>query len=128
MAINDLEAFDGLSIITTELDEMEVAHLLRVKSNLDLICQDCGSSRFVVQGFIPVEMEILTGEHIAITSVEYEKTILNRVVRCAHCNCVDFVTITNPTEEKNGEARSSTGSRKAGSKYVSCCRSSESKS
>jgi hypothetical protein len=128
MALKDLEAFDGLNIITTELDEMEVAHLLRVRSNLGLICQDCGSARFVVKGFVPVEMEILTGEHLVMTSVEYEKTILNRVVKCAHCDCTDFVAITNPTEEKDGEARSSIRSRKTGSKYVSCCRSSESES
>lgn len=93
MALTDLEAFDGLHLITTELDEIEVAHLLKTNENLSLVCQDCGGRRFEVTALIPVEMEILSGKHTVITHVDYKKTVVNRVERCVYCNGTDFVTI-----------------------------------
>ena len=98
MALKDLEAFDGLDVITTEMDEIEVGHLLKAGDNLSLICQDCGNSRFLVSGFIPVEMEILTGDHILVSHIDYKKVIVNRVLKCVYCGGTNFVTITN--EEK----------------------------
>ncbi len=100
MALTDLEAFDGLHLITTELDEIEVAHLLRANDSLSLVCQDCGGKRFKVTGLIPVEMEILSGKHIVITDVDYKKAVVNRVDTCAYCGSIDFVTIQ---EKDNGQ-------------------------
>ena len=93
MALTDLEAFDGLHCITTELDETEVAHLLRVNSNLGLVCQDCGGKRFKVSGLIQTEMEILSGKHTVIAGIDYKKVIVNRVEKCAYCGSEDFITI-----------------------------------
>lgn len=92
MALKDLEPFDGLSIITTEMDEIEVGHLLN--ENLSLLCQDCDSRRFTVEAFIPAELDVITGKHVAITQVDYKKVIVNRVIRCVHCGGTDFVTLT----------------------------------
>lgn len=110
MSLKNLEPFDQLSVLTTELDEAEVAHLLKVDEKLSLTCQDCGGSRFVVQGFIPVDLDILVGKHTIITSIDYKKIIVNRVVKCAHCSCTDFVMITEPSMEKeNGQKQSCAG-------------------
>lgn len=96
MALKDLKAFDGLKIITSETDEIEVGHLLKANKNLNLVCQDCGGRRFAVDAFIPASVEILTGEHIIMTHVDYKEVIVNRVLKCVHCDCTDFVTITEP--------------------------------
>jgi len=98
MALKDLEPFDGLQVLTSEADEIEVGHLLRVNKKLKLICQDCGGRRFAVEAFIPATVEILTGEHIVVTHVDYKKVVVNRVLKCVHCDSVDFVTITEPEE------------------------------
>jgi len=104
MALTDLKPFDGLSILTTEIDEIEVAHLVKVKPNLGLMCQDCGSRRFKVEGYIPVELEMLVEKHTIITDIDYKAIKVNRVVKCVYCFSTDFVTITNPTqEESNGQ-------------------------
>jgi hypothetical protein len=95
MSLSDLKPFGGLSVLTTELDEIEVGHLLRTSDLLSLICQDCGGKQFRITTLIPAEMEVITGEHIVITHVEYKETLVNRVVRCVHCNSEDFVTINN---------------------------------
>ena len=100
MALTDLEAFDGLHLLTTELDEIEVAHLLKADKNLGLICQDCGGRRFKVSALVPVEMDILSGRHTVITSVDYNKTVVNRVEKCVYCGSIDFVTIQ---EKDNGQ-------------------------
>lgn len=100
MALTDLEAFDTLSVMTTEMDEIEVAHLIKKKGNLDLLCQDCGGRRFKVEGFIPIEAEILAGRHTIMANINYKKVIVNRVTKCAHCNSIEFVAISNPDQEK----------------------------
>ena len=109
MSLTDLEPFDGLSVITSEIDEIEVAHLLHQGTKLGIICQDCGGRKFKVEGFIPVELELIANQHIAVTHIDYKKVIVNRVVRCVHCDCTDFVTITEATEEENGQEFSSVG-------------------
>jgi hypothetical protein len=108
MSRSDLEAFDGLNVITSEMDEIEVAHLLRKNANLSLMCQDCGGRRFTVQGFIPVEAEILAADHIVISHIDYQKVVVNRVLKCSHCAGTDFVTITE-AEEDDGQKQSSAG-------------------
>ena len=108
MSRSDLEPFDRLEVITTELDEREVAHLLQTSSNLKLICQDCEGRRFVAEGFIPVSLDILSGEHILVSHIDYRKIVVNRVLKCAHCGCDDLVTITDPVEDvSNGNNRKS---------------------
>lgn len=110
MPLKRLKPFDGLSVLTSEMDEIEVAHLLGGdKKNLSLTCQDCGGSRFKVQAFIPAELDILTGKHTVITHVDYKKVVVNRVVRCVHCDSTDFVMITEPEENKDGQKHSSIG-------------------
>ncbi len=102
MALTDLKPFDGLSIITSEMDEIEVGHLLKADKNLSLICQDCGSQRFEAAGFIPVNVEILTGDkHIILAHVDYKEVIINRVIKCVHCGSTDFITITEPSNGEN---------------------------
>jgi hypothetical protein len=104
MALKDLEAFNGLSIITSEMDEIEVGHLLKAHPTLGLICQDCGGQRFKAEAYIPAEIEILTGsEHILLTNVEYKKVAVNRVLECATCQSTDFITITESQENNNGQ-------------------------
>ena len=109
MPLRKLEPFDGLSVLTSEMDEIEVAHLLGGDKNLSLTCQDCGGKRFKVQAFIPAELDILTGEHTVITHVDYKKVVVNRVVRCVHCDSTDFVLITESEEDKDGQKHSSVG-------------------
>jgi DNA-directed RNA polymerase subunit RPC12/RpoP len=94
MSLKTLEAFDGLSVITSEMDEIEVGHLLKATEDLSLVCQDCDGKRFTVQGYVPVAAEIISGKHVVVAHVEYEKLIVNRVVKCTHCGSTDFVTIT----------------------------------
>jgi hypothetical protein len=94
MARKDLKAFDGLNLLTTEMDEIEVAHLVKAKSNLSLVCEDCGGRRFVAEGFIPVSLNILTGEHIIISHIDYKEILVNRVNKCITCGCTDFIPIT----------------------------------
>ena len=108
MGRNKLEPFDGLSVITTETDEIEVAHLLKQNTNLSLICQDCGGKRFEVEGFIPVGLNILAENHIVVSHIDYEKIVVNRISKCSHCGGVDFVTLTN-SEKKDGQKQSGTG-------------------
>lgn len=104
MALRDLEPFDGLSIITSEMDEIEVGHLLKATPTLGLICQDCGGQRFKAEAYIPAEVEILTGsEHLLLTNVEYKKVVVNRVLGCAICQSTDFITITESQESDNGQ-------------------------
>jgi len=98
--LKKLKPFDGLSVITSEMDEIEVGHLLKATEELSLVCQDCDSKRFKVEAFIPVEAEILTGEHIVLAHVDYKEVIVNRVLKCAHCDSTDFVTITEHNKEK----------------------------
>ena len=102
MAITDLKPFDGLSVLTTEADEIEVAHLLKTNKLLGLVCQDCGGKRFKVQAFIPTELEVITGEHIVITHIDHKETVVNRVAKCVHCGSEDFVTITNIGSDDDG--------------------------
>lgn len=99
MALRDLEPFDGLSVITSEMDEIEVGHLLKADKTLGLICQDCGGQRFKAAAYIPAKVEILTGKHIVLAAVDYEKVIVNRVLECVHCQGVDFITITESSQE-----------------------------
>lgn len=94
MALKDLKPFEGLSIITSEMDEIEVGHLLKADKSLSLICQDCGGQRFKAAAYIPVDIEILTGEHIIITHVDYKEVQVNRVLECVQCHSKDFITIT----------------------------------
>ncbi len=101
MALKDLEPFEGLSVITTEMDEIEVGHLLRVNKDLSLTCQDCGSNRFKVEAFIPVELDMIAGKHTIITHIDHKKVIINRVVKCAYCDCTDFITLDNSGQEKD---------------------------
>ena len=101
MALTDLEPFDGLSIITSEMDEIEVAHLLKKNSALSLMCQDCGSKRFMAVGYIPVEVEMLSGKHTILTDIDYKKLVINRVVKCAHCNSSEFAIINNSKQGKD---------------------------
>jgi DNA-directed RNA polymerase subunit RPC12/RpoP len=100
MSLTDLIPFDGLSVLTTEMDEIEVAHLLN--ESLDLTCQDCGGRRFEVEAFIPATLEILAGKHTIVTHVDYHNVNVNRVIRCVHCHSIDFVNITDPGDENNG--------------------------
>ena len=109
MSRTDLEPFDRLQVLTTEIDEIEVAHLLQVNPNIRLICQDCGGRRFTAEGFIPVGLEILTGEHIVVSHIDYKKVVVNRVLRCSHCGSEDLITITNP-EENDGQQNSARSS------------------
>ena len=104
MSLTDLKPFDGLSIITSELDEIEVGHLLKTNKGLSLICQECDGRRFEAVGFIPVNVEILTGDkHVALAHVNYEEVIISRVIKCVHCGSKDFITITEPNNgESNG--------------------------
>jgi hypothetical protein len=102
MGLKDLKPFDGLSVLTSEMDEIEVGHLLG--DGLGLLCQDCGSKRFKTVGFIPVDLELLSGKNTVITYIDYKEVVVNRVVCCVHCNSTDFVTITNTNREKdNGQ-------------------------
>jgi len=101
VSLKNLKQFDGLSVITSEMDEIEVGHLLKATEDLSLVCQECGSRRFEVEGFIPIKAEILTGKHIIIAHVDYEEVLVNRVARCAHCSSTDFVMITE--EKHNGQ-------------------------
>jgi len=101
MSLKNIEPFDGLSIITSQMDEIEVGHLLKATPTLGLICQDCGGQRFKAAAYIPANIEILSGKHLILTHVEYKKVIVNRVLECVHCRCTDFVTITEG--ESNGE-------------------------
>lgn len=94
MPLKNLKPFDGLSVITSEIDEIEVGHLLKATENLGLICQECNSRRFKVEAFIPVEAEIITGKHIILAYVDYKEVIVNRVAECAHCGSTNFVTTT----------------------------------
>jgi len=102
MALTNLKPFDGLSVITSEMDEIEVGHLLKATKNLGLICQECGSQRFKAAGFIPVNVEILAGVHIILAHVDYKEVIINRVIQCAQCGSTDFITITEAAGENNG--------------------------
>jgi hypothetical protein len=95
MALKDLKAFDGLRILTTEMDEIEVGHLLKVSKKLSLVCQDCGGRRFAAEAFIPAQIEILTGKHVIMTHVDYKEVVVNKVLKCVHCDCTEFVTITD---------------------------------
>ena len=107
MALKDLEPFNRLSLVTTEMDEIEVAHLLRIDEDLRLVCQDCGSKKFKVEVLIEAEMSLIAGRHTVITHVDYKRAIVNRVVRCDYCDCTDFITITEPSQEKsNGQSQS----------------------
>lgn len=94
MSLKTLEPFDGLSVITSEMDEIEVGHLLKAVEGLSLICQDCDGKRFTVRGYIPVEAEIISDKHVVLAHVEYEKLVVNRVMKCTHCGSTDFVAIT----------------------------------
>lgn len=105
----ELKPFDGITILTSEMDEIEVAHLLKVKDNLSLVCQDCGGNRFEVEGFIPTKLEIISGKHIAVTRVDYKSILVNRVLKCAHCSSDDFVLITRPEEKNDGQKQGSAG-------------------
>jgi DNA-directed RNA polymerase subunit RPC12/RpoP len=99
--LKNLKPFNGLSVITSEMDEIEVGHLLKATEDLGLVCQECGSRRFEVEGFIPIKAEILTGKHILLAHVDYEEVLVNRVAKCAHCSSTDFVMITE--EKHNGQ-------------------------
>lgn len=99
MALKDLEPFDGLSVITSKMDETEVGHLLKADETLGLICQDCGGQRFKAAAYIPATVEILTGKHVVLTDVDYEKVIVNRVLECVHCQGIDFIAITESSRE-----------------------------
>lgn len=109
MGDKDLKPFDGISIMTSEMDEIEVGHLLKVNKNLSLTCQDCGSNRFEADALIPARLEVISGKHIAVTRVDYKEVLVNRVLKCAHCDCTDFVTITETQEEDDGQKQSSVG-------------------
>ena len=100
MPLKKLKPFDGLSVITSEMDEIEVGHLLKATEELSLVCLECDSRRFKVEAYIPVEAEIITGEHIVLAHVDYKEVIVNRVLKCAHCDSTDFVTITEHNQEK----------------------------
>jgi hypothetical protein len=94
MSIKDLEPFGGISIVTTDADEREVAHLLQVKNCRGLMCQDCGGERFLVSAIIPAELEILSGnEAIVVTKVNFQSVKVNRVIKCAHCGCDDYTEV-----------------------------------
>ena len=111
MSLKDLKPFDGLSVITSEVDEIEVGHLLKATKELGLVCLDCDSRRFIVEAYIPITAEIITGKHVILAHVEYEEVAVNRVVKCAHCAGTDFITTTEPTQEKSdGQKSSSAGS------------------
>ena len=100
MPLKDIEPFEGIRIITTEADEREVAHLLQKKGCFGLICQDCGSERFIVEAVIPAELEILAGNKaIVITKADFASVKINRVKKCAHCGCDDFVEISERNVE-----------------------------
>ena len=95
MALKDLEPFEGISIVTTAMDEREVAHLLQKKGCRGLMCQDCGGERFIVSAIIEAELEILSGdEAIAIAKANLNSVKINRIKKCAHCGCDDFVPIS----------------------------------
>jgi len=95
MSLKDLEPFDGISIITTAMDEREVAHLLQLKNCRGLMCQDCGGERFIVSAIIPAELEILSGnEAIVIANAKFHSVKVNRVIKCAHCGCDDYVEVS----------------------------------
>ena len=94
MALKNIKPFDGLSVITSEMDEIEVGHLLKATKELGLVCQDCGSKRFNVEAYIPIDAEIITGKHVILAHIEYKEVLVNRVVKCVHCDSTDFVTTT----------------------------------
>lgn len=105
MAIDDIEPFEGISIVTTNRDEQEVAHLFQKEGCHGIYCQACGSERLVVSAIIPAELEILSGEEaIIIAEVNYLSVKINRILKCAHCGSEDFISITEDTEdEKNAQ-------------------------
>lgn len=111
MSLKKVKPFDGLRIRTTELDDMEVAHLLRTPEKLHLACQDCGGRRFKAEVVMTAEMDIITGDSIIIADVEYHKVMVNRVIKCSHCSCKEFVAIQEPDkrESKDEETNSSIG-------------------
>ena len=100
MSLKKLKPFDGLSVITSEMDEIEVGYLLKATEDLSLVCQDCDSKRFTIEGFIPIEAEIITDKHIVLAHVDYKEVLVNRVVKCAHCGSTDFVMITEHCQER----------------------------
>lgn len=100
MPLKKLKPFDGISIITSEMDEIEVGHLLKATEELSLVCQDCDSKRFQVKALIPVDAEIICGKHVILAHVDYKEVLVNRVIKCAHCDGTNFVTITEHNQEK----------------------------
>jgi len=101
MALKSLKPFSGLKIVTSEMDEMEVAHLLRVDKSLNLVCQDCGGSRFRVEAIINAKLDILTGKHLIISKADYEKVQVNRVIKCVHCKSEDFAPLQETKAEES---------------------------
>lgn len=84
--MRDVKPFQGISIITTKVDDEEVEHLLGLEEGMWLMCPDCGGCRFKVDALIKAELEVVSGEVTLIADADYSEVLVNRVRECAHCH------------------------------------------
>jgi len=82
----ETKPLEHMRIVTTQQDEEHVEALLDKKVSRGLICQSCGSTRFVVEAYIKAKLEVLNESTIAVvTGINNEVAYVNRIVECAVC-------------------------------------------
>jgi hypothetical protein len=82
----ETKPLERMRIVTTQQDEKYVEALLDKTIARGLICQDCGSTRVIVEAYIKAKLEILNESTVAvITGVNSEVAYVNKIVECAIC-------------------------------------------
>jgi hypothetical protein len=82
----ETKPLEHMRIITTQQDEKYVEALLDKKIPRGLICQECGSTRFVVEAYIKARLEVLNESTVSvITGVDSEVAYVNKIMECAMC-------------------------------------------
>lgn len=90
----DIVPFKGLQIISTVVDERQVAVLLDESGDYYIMCDGCEGTSFVVKAIIEAELDVSFGKpdkQMIVRERIVNSAMVLRIIRCATCNSTDFV-------------------------------------
>ena len=90
----EIVPFEGLQIITTVVDERQVATLLDESEGYYIMCDGCEGTSFVVEAIIKAELDVSFGKpdkQMIVREKLVKSAMVLRILRCATCSSTDFI-------------------------------------
>lgn len=93
--MHTVKPFKGLELLTTIKDDENVNSLLNLsKDGARLMCDQCNGRSFEVRALVEVDMDISSHtkyNQVILRGHEIKSISIVKVIKCATCNCTDFI-------------------------------------